>query len=139
MYKRQGYNYTKAKLHAMVRPRLINTTSIQRLLAHHNVRRVGVLLIDTEGLDCAIIAAQDWSSPVLCSLNPRVIIYEKKFCSQQLARRARAALLATRKCASGGDDASQQYAVVGQDAENIAFVRGDRPGVPARAARGRVR
>ena len=37
--------------------------------------RAGVLLIDTEGLDCAIVAAQDW-----CALSPDVLVYEHKHC-----------------------------------------------------------
>ena len=132
--QRPGYNYTVQTLRSMLRPRPVMCTHLLPILRRFHIERIGLLLIDTEGFDCGIVASQNWSSPMLCALNPRVVIYETKWCSPAMRTRAAAAMRAHRHCArrEGRDDVADQYREPyrrSEDRENVMWARGSYVGV----------
>ena len=67
----------------------VSCISLKQLLERHRVEKIDLLMIDTEGYDCAIIKQLDFDI-----FKPNIIIYEhkhlknrdKKFCEQLLTR-----------------------------------------------------
>ena len=56
-------SYTYERLRANVVRHNVTCRPLLSTLRVHGARRIGVLLVDTEGLDCDVIASQNWSSP----------------------------------------------------------------------------
>ena len=78
--------------------------------------RVGLMLIDAEGLDCDIVAAQDWSSPEWRGdRGPAVLVFEWKNCQPEAYSRA-VANLQRHKTGIG-------YRMLAETAENVFFSR----------------
>ena len=94
-----GSNYTEEVLRKMVLREQVMCTSLPTVLRMHGVGRIGALMIDTEGLDCPILASQNWSAPALCEHNPELVLYETKSCSIKGLRDAAATMGGPRRCA----------------------------------------
>ena len=62
-------------------------TLAAELANHDEMPPPAMLMIDTEGLDCAIVASIDW-----CSMRPALLVYEHKHCAAAQALAATAAL-----------------------------------------------
>ena len=89
----RGGNWTAQQLsESILADVVLSRTLAQELRAHAALRalRPAVLLVDTEGLDCRIVAAQDWCRPPLDEL--ALLVWEHKHCKVAEYTRARAAL-----------------------------------------------
>ena len=89
----RGGNWTARQLAGSVLAEaVLCRTLAQELRAHAALRalRPAVLLVDTEGLDCRIVAAQDWCRPPLDEL--ALLVWEHKHCLEGAYTRAKAAL-----------------------------------------------
>ena len=76
--------------------------------------------VDTEGLDCEILADQDWSSREWCELGPMVLLFEWKHCTPSAHANAVRSLEGSR-CPG-----REPYRVVMEDHENAIFTRVER-------------
>lgn len=92
------------------------TTALRR---HPSIPPPLVLTIDTEGLDCRIVASEDWCAPWL---RPRLLVFEFSHCTTNAFRRAQARLRACEGFAGGPAFA---------DKENIYYLWGHGHGVHA--------
>jgi len=133
--RQHGGNWSARQLAAsVVAEDVLCRTLVQELLAHDALRalRPAVLLIDAEGLDCRIVAAQDWCRPPLDAL--ALLVWEHKHCLEGASTRARGAL---GRCARYGSAAG---ASTFANRENVFFLGGDarEPGGNPRAARGHL-
>ena len=72
--------------HLASTPVRCNTLAAE-LANHVDMPPPAMLMIDTEGLDCAIVASIDW-----CSMRPALLVYEHKHCAEAQALAAAAAL-----------------------------------------------
>ena len=89
----RGGNWTARQLaESILAEAVLCRTLAQELRAHAELRalRPAVLLLDAEGLDCRIVAAQDWCRPPLDELT--LLVWEHKHCYVAAYTRARAAL-----------------------------------------------
>ena len=78
---------------------------------------IGLLVVDTEGLDCEILGSQDWSSKEWCKIGPTVLVFEWKHCVPSAHTRALQALESSR-CPG-----REPYRVVMEDHENTILTR----------------
>ena len=84
-----GHKHTIESLKNRIAVQSVRCTSLLSLLQRRGISRVGVMLIDAEGLDCDIVAAQDWSSPEWRGdLGPAVLVFEWKNCQPAAYARA---------------------------------------------------
>ena len=117
----KGGNWTVRQLAGSVLAEaVLCRTLAQELRAHAVLRalRPAVLLVDAEGLDCRIVAAQDWCHPPLDEL--ALLVWEHKHCLEGAYTRARAAL---GRCPQYGSAAG---ASTFADRENVFYLGGAR-------------
>mmetsp|Transcript_25681 Transcript_25681/g.58429 ORF Transcript_25681/g.58429 Transcript_25681/m.58429 type:complete len:256 (-) Transcript_25681:125-892(-) len=89
-----GHKHTVNSLRERITVQSVRCTSLLSLLQRRGVTRVGLLLIDAEGFDCDIVAAQDWSSKEwVGDLSPAVLVFEWKNCKPEAYEKAMANLL----------------------------------------------
>ena len=94
-------------------------TLAAELANHGDLPPAAMLIIDTEGLDCAIVASVDWCSMYL---RPALLVYEHKHCA---AAQALAATAALSRCGCSG---------LLREAENVYYRCRSRGGVERQAA-----
>ena len=117
-------NRTAEQIERLVHTHNVLCTSLLKLLERQGVQEPGLLLIDTEGLDCEILAAQDWSSSEWCTLLPRVIVFEFKHCTEEAYSRAIRALERSGQCMDAdGKTKATPYRVVAETQENVFLSR----------------
>ena len=86
-------NWTYERLMArVVRSEIMCRTLVDELRAHAELARLvpSVMLIDVEGLDCRVVAAQDWCSEPLNRL--QLLVFEWKHCTEAAFKRAQQSL-----------------------------------------------
>lgn len=127
-------NHSAAFLRTRIVTRAVRCGPLLSLLEAHAIERVGALMIDTEGLDCQIVAAQAWTSPRWCRLRPQgVLLYEKKHCDENSSKLALEALDHSRGCSATGhaaNDATKRAPhgyrrIAANDRENAVFALSD--------------
>jgi hypothetical protein len=117
--QQSGYNYTMAYIRGRVTQTQVRCSSLPSMLHRHAIRRVGALMIDTEGLDCLIVGAQQWGSSRWCSLRPSALVFEKMHCSKPALADATRALLDKSTCAE--TPYSSAYHLVAEKEENVMY------------------
>lgn len=86
-------NWTYERLMArVVRSEIMCRTLVDELRAHAALASLvpAVMLIDVEGLDCRVVAAQDWCSEPLNRL--QLLVFEWKHCTEAAFKRAQQSL-----------------------------------------------
>ena len=102
----------------------VRCTSLLSLLRREAVDELGLLLIDTEGLDCEIVAAQDWASPEWCANSPAAIVFEWKHCTPEAYSKALRALERSEECPDlRGGAKSSPFRVVTETEESLSHAR----------------
>jgi len=97
--KKSTVVYKVEELRSKISVKPVLCTSLLSLLQRQRIQRMAVLLIDTEGLDCDLVASQDWSSPEWCgSLSPGLLVFEWKHCSSASYDRAITSLKRRKQC-----------------------------------------
>ena len=121
--------FTFESLKARIAVESVKCSSMLSLLRRRGLSRIGVLLIDTEGLDCDIVAAHDWSSHSWCheEHGPTVLVFEWKHCRPEAFANATGRLLqhAAQCRVRHGIDA-WPYRLIAEDNENVFFSRAPR-------------
>lgn len=115
---------TRTDLEARLTETQVPCHTLLGLLRAHGVGKVGMLLIDTEGLDCAIVASQDWASADWCRRRPRGIVYEFRHCGGEAQRNATRALAERSACTfspPGRPPRTSHYREVSANGENRFF------------------
>ena len=75
-----------------------------------------MLLLDTEGLDCGILANQEWGSDEWCDRRPTGIVFEFRHCPKEALANASTALSErSGKCRHAG---KEHYKRVAANSEN---------------------
>ena len=120
-------NFSEAELEARMVETLVPCYSLPNLLRAFGISKVGFLLIDTEGLDCKIMAAQHWSSAQWCKRRPRSVVFEHKHCDKGAWANATMNLRHHSFCPAGGGaqaaasqraGAGDRYSLIKGDSEN---------------------
>lgn len=102
----------------------IKTTKVQAKLLSEAIKgagvgKVGVLIIDAEGLDCRIVASQDWGSDDACRWRPNLLYFERTHCSDEGYIEARRALLHAHACApTAGRNYQSSYRIVSEKTDH---------------------
>lgn len=110
------------ELESRVHAENVRCSSLLNLLQRKGVSNLGVLLIDTEGFDCEIVASQDWGSAEWCELRPMVIILEWKHCTSDAHSRAIQSLENAR-CAVRHGSGVEPFRVFAETDENVFLTR----------------
>ena len=75
-----GSKLDVSTLRRSIRATNVSCGSLLRLLRLQSMPPIGLLVVDTEGLDCEILGSQDWSSKEWCKIGPTVLVFEWKHC-----------------------------------------------------------
>ena len=75
MAKRNS-NWTRARLLQHIVPQPVVCRSLPSMLQRQHIVQPSVLLIDTEALDCRLVASTDW-----CQIRPHLLVFERTHCS----------------------------------------------------------
>jgi|MDSY01.1.fsa_nt_gb hypothetical protein len=97
-YTRSAARYPPRTLRKHIQAMDVETKPLAAMLRDAAVDAAGLMIIDTEGLDCAIVASQHWGSASVCRWRPSVLIFERSHCSSSAYAAARAALLGAAPC-----------------------------------------
>ena len=108
--------YTWANLEALLTETPVACYTLLGLLRAHGIAKVGMLLLDTEGLDCGILANQEWGSDEWCDRRPTGIVFEFRHCPKEALANASTALSErSGKCRHAG---KEHYKRVAANSEN---------------------
>mmetsp|Transcript_27322 Transcript_27322/g.69543 ORF Transcript_27322/g.69543 Transcript_27322/m.69543 type:complete len:278 (-) Transcript_27322:196-1029(-) len=124
-----GYNYSVGELDKRIVIRSVLCTSLLSLLRRQRIRRLAVLHIDAEGLDCDLVSSQVWSSGEWCDedLRPTMLVFEYKHCTGKSYANAIEALShpphGCHSSARTGAERMQPFRMVSESWENAFFTR----------------
>lgn len=90
--------YPPRTLRSHVKAVSVHAKPLELTLSDSGVSQAGLMIIDTEGLDCSIVASQKWGSSDTCWWRPNILIFERFHCLPRDYLAARAALLNAAEC-----------------------------------------
>ena len=95
---RSAARYPYRYLRKHVKVMQVKVKPLATMLSEQRVEKVGLMILDTEGLDCAIVASIEWASYETCRWRPDILIFERSHCLRHEYDAARAALLHAQPC-----------------------------------------
>mmetsp|Transcript_28222 Transcript_28222/g.72229 ORF Transcript_28222/g.72229 Transcript_28222/m.72229 type:complete len:325 (-) Transcript_28222:1137-2111(-) len=120
-------NHSVEALRELIAVDLVTCTSLLSLLKRQRIDRLAALLIDTEGLDCDLVASQQWSSRQWCSsLRPTILVFEWKHCSPMAYASATSALELQSTCRAVESGNALPFRRIAETWENVFFTRAQR-------------